>query len=74
MQKIFGTPTTRTRRSVDDDEENAVFNSIIDKLDGMYKTYRVVSNKPSCARLYLCRLAVQDADADETTYSSKFYM
>ncbi|XP_035714453.1 uncharacterized protein LOC110858010 isoform X2 [Folsomia candida] len=72
--KIFGTPTTRTRRSVDDDEENAVFNSIIDKLDGMYKTYRVVSNKPSCARLYLCRLAVQDADADETTYSSKFYM
>jgi len=45
-------------------------------LDGLYKTYKVVSKSPRCARVYLCRMAVQDVDRDEEdmTLPAKLYM
>jgi len=73
--KIFGTPVTRSKRSMGD-EDHPAFNSIIDQLDGLYRTYKVVSKSPKCARVYLCRMAVEDVDRDEEdrTIPAKLYM
>ncbi|CAL8077693.1 unnamed protein product [Orchesella dallaii] len=69
-QKIFGTPTVRTRRSAD--EDNPFFNSVVDKLEGVYRTYKTVSGNPSCAKLYMCRAAIQDSTDDHSLFSQLY--
>ena len=67
----------RTRRDiVVDEEENegTMFYSAVDKLHGIYRTYKEISAKPKCARLYMCRLAVEDAFSDESSILSPLYM
>ncbi|CAG7835418.1 unnamed protein product [Allacma fusca] len=70
--KIFGTPTVRTKRSARGEE--STFDTIVDKLDGVVKVYQQISEKPKCSRLYLCRIAVQDAMGDEKSVLAKLYM
>jgi len=55
-------------------EEENMFYSIVDKLDGLYNTYKQVSEKPKCARLHLCRLAIDEAYMDEPSMLSPMYM
>jgi len=51
-----------------------MFDAILDKLDGVYKTYTQITDSPKCARIHMCRLAIQDFEAEDKSILSPLYM